>query len=82
MNIGGGPGQPSVWAWGCEKNGTLHRPSARRVFAAFEQAISHGSSASVSYIDFRLDPHRAQGGVSIAEAAGRDRRRRRANDLP
>ena len=56
MNIGGGPGQPSVWAWGCEKNGTLHRPSARRVFAAFEQAISHGSSASVSYINFRLDP--------------------------
>jgi hypothetical protein len=52
------------------------------VFAAFEQAISHGGSASVAYINFRLDPHRAQGGVSIAEAAGRDRRRRRANDLP
>ena len=61
------------------ENGTLPRPSARRVFAAIERAIGDGSSASVSYIDFRRDPHRAQGGVSIAEAAGRDRRRRRVN---
>ena len=69
MNVGGGPGQPSVWVWGWEKNGTLHRPSARRVFAAFEQAISHGSSASVSYINFRLDLLIGRKAVSsIAEA--------------
>ena len=64
MNVGGGPGQPSVWEWGWERNGTLHRPSARRVFAAFEQAISHGSSASVSYTDFRLDHHIARKSIS------------------
>jgi hypothetical protein len=29
--------------------------SARRVFAAIERAIGDRSSASVSYIDFRLD---------------------------
>jgi hypothetical protein len=29
--------------------------SARRVFAAIERAIGDGSSASVSYIDFRLN---------------------------
>jgi hypothetical protein len=32
--------------------------SARRVFAAIEAAIGDGSSASVSYVSFRLDrPH-------------------------
>jgi hypothetical protein len=31
--------------------------SARRVFAAIERAIGDGSSASVSYVDFRLDHH-------------------------
>jgi hypothetical protein len=33
--------------------------SARRVFAAIQQAaIGDGSSASVSYVDFRLDRRR------------------------
>jgi hypothetical protein len=31
--------------------------SARRVFAAIGRAIGDGSSARVSYVDFRLDHH-------------------------
>jgi hypothetical protein len=31
--------------------------AARRVFAAIERAIGDGSSATVSYNDFRLDHH-------------------------
>jgi len=31
--------------------------SARKVLAAIEAAIGDGSSASVSYVDFRLDHH-------------------------
>jgi hypothetical protein len=42
---------------------TLPR-SARRVFAAIERAIGDGSSASVSYVDFRLDHHIARKAVS------------------
>jgi hypothetical protein len=38
--------------------------SARRVFAAIERAIGDGSSASVSYVDFRLDHHIARKSVS------------------
>ena len=38
--------------------------SARRVFAAIERAIGDGSSASVSYIDFRLDHGIARKAVS------------------
>ena len=38
--------------------------SARRVFAAIERAIGDGSSASVSYVDFRLDHHIARKAVS------------------
>jgi hypothetical protein len=34
------------------------------VFAAIEQAIGDGSSASVSYVDFRLDHHIARKAVS------------------
>ena len=37
---------------------------ARRVFAAIERAIGDGSSASVSYVDFRLDHHIARKAVS------------------
>ena len=40
--------------------------SARRVFAAIERAIGDGSSASVSYVDFRLDNHIARKSVSPA----------------
>ena len=42
---------------------TLRR-SARRVFAAIERAIGDGSSASVSYTDFKLDHHIARKSVS------------------
>src|SRR5258708_1945102 len=38
--------------------------SARRVFAAIEQTIGDRSSASVSYVDFRLDHHIARKAVS------------------
>ena len=38
--------------------------SARRVFAAIERTIGDGSSASVSYTDFRLDHHIARKAVS------------------
>ena len=38
--------------------------SARLVFAAIERAIGDGSSASVSYVDFRLDHHIARKAVS------------------
>jgi hypothetical protein len=38
--------------------------SARRVFAAIERAIGDGSTASVSYIDFRLDYGIARKSVS------------------
>jgi hypothetical protein len=38
--------------------------SARRVFAAIERAIGDGSSASVSYVDFRLDHHIARRAIS------------------
>jgi hypothetical protein len=38
--------------------------SARRVFAAIERAIGDRSSASVSYVDFRLDHHIARKVVS------------------
>ena len=38
--------------------------SARRVFAAIERTIGDGSSASVSYVDFRLDHHIARRAVS------------------
>ena len=34
------------------------------MFAAFEQAISHGSSANVSYVDFRLDHHIGRTSIS------------------
>ena len=40
------------------------RRSARRVFAAIERTIGDGSSASVSYVDFRLDQHIARKAVS------------------
>ena len=44
--------------------------SARRVFAAIERAIGDGSSASVSYADFRLDHHIGRQSISpVAEAA-------------
>ena len=36
------------------------------MFAAIEQAISHGSSASVSYIDFRLDHHIGRKSISAS----------------
>ena len=42
---------------------------ARRVFAAIERAIGDGSSASVSYVDFRLDHHIARVGIAMFEAA-------------
>ena len=38
--------------------------SARKVFAAIERAIGDGSSASVSYTDFRLDHHITRKAVS------------------
>jgi hypothetical protein len=38
--------------------------SARRVFAAIEAAIGDGNSASVSYVDFRLDHHIGRKAVS------------------
>ena len=38
--------------------------SARKVFAAIERAIGDGTSASVSYIDFRLDHGIARKSVS------------------
>jgi hypothetical protein len=38
--------------------------SARRVFAAIERTIGDASSASVSYVDFRLDHHIARKAVS------------------
>ena len=38
--------------------------SARRVFAAIERTIGDGSSASVSYTDFRLDHHIARKAMS------------------
>ena len=38
--------------------------SARRVFAAIERAIGDGSSASVSYTDFRLDHHIGRQNIS------------------
>ena len=40
--------------------------SARRVFAAIEQAIGDGSSASVSYTDFKLDHHIARKSMSLS----------------
>jgi hypothetical protein len=40
--------------------------SARRVFAAIERAIGDGSSASVSYVDFRLDHHIGRRAISIS----------------
>src|SRR6478735_5766520 len=40
--------------------------SARRVFAAIERTIGDGTSASVSYVDFRLDHHIARKAVSPA----------------
>ena len=43
----------------------LHR-SARRVFAAIERAIGDGSSASVSYTDFRLDHHIGRQSISVS----------------
>ncbi len=42
------------------------------MFAAIERAIGDGSSASVSYVDFRLDHHIAcKVGVAIAELCAR-----------
>jgi hypothetical protein len=38
--------------------------SAKRVFAAIERAIGDRSSASVSYVDFRLDHHIGRRSVS------------------
>jgi len=38
--------------------------SARRVLAAIETAIGDGNSASVSYVDFRLDHHISRKAVS------------------
>lgn len=38
--------------------------SARRVFAAIERTIGDRNSASVSYVDFRLDHHIARKSVS------------------
>jgi hypothetical protein len=38
--------------------------SARRVFAARERAIGDGSSASVAYVDLRLDHHIGRKAVS------------------
>ena len=40
--------------------------SARRVFAAIETAIGDGSSASVSYTDFRLDHHIGRRSISVS----------------
>ena len=40
--------------------------SARRVFAAIERAIGDGSSASVSYTDFRLDHHIGRQSISVS----------------
>ena len=40
--------------------------SARKVLAAIERAIGDGSSASVSYVDFRLDHHIGRRSVSPA----------------
>ena len=40
--------------------------SARRVFAAIERAIGDGSSASVSYVSFRLDHHIEGKAVSLS----------------
>ena len=40
--------------------------SARRVFAAIERAIGDGSSASVSYTDFRLDHHIGRQNISVS----------------
>ena len=40
--------------------------SARRVFAAIERAIGDGSSASVSYEDFRLDHHIGRRYISVS----------------
>ena len=39
---------------------------ARRVFAAIERAIGDGSSASVSYTDFKLDHHIARTSMSLS----------------
>jgi hypothetical protein len=44
---------------------TLPR-STRRVFAAIERAIGDGSSASVSYTDFRLDHHIGRRSISVS----------------
>ena len=38
--------------------------SARRVFAAIERTIGDSSSASVSYVDFRLDHHIGRRAIS------------------
>ncbi|UFX47068.1 hypothetical protein HAP47_0010525 [Bradyrhizobium sp. 41S5] len=38
--------------------------SARRVFGAIERAIGNGSSASVSYTDFRADHHIGRQSIS------------------
>ena len=40
--------------------------SARRVFAAIERTIGDGSSASVSYTDFRLDHHIGRQNISVS----------------
>ena len=40
--------------------------SARRVFAAIERTIGDGSSASVSYTDFRLDHHIGLQNISVS----------------
>ena len=40
--------------------------SARRVFAAIEWTIGDGSSASVSYVDFRLDHHIGRRSISVS----------------
>ncbi len=39
---------------------------ARRVFAAIERAIGDGSSASVSYTDFRFDHHIGRQYISLS----------------
>ena len=40
--------------------------SARRVFGAIERAIGNGSSASVSYSDFRFDHHIGRQNISVS----------------
>jgi hypothetical protein len=44
--------------------------STRKVFAAIQRAIGDGSSASVSYLDFRLDHHKgpAQPSPTLGDA--------------